>query len=171
MKRRLLGTLRRQFWRAKILTSRPNEPGKPPKRTKNVRSERFDVTYSRPGTISYLPFPNLISDISSETRYRRISGKQTRDAFHSTKSFGTFETRATGTENSSESSLKIRKLLDFQNANRSVENFGNFGNQMKWQFPVTEFSKIWVYLGSFHSTKIPVLISGNFQWRKEQYFQ
>ena len=113
MKRRLLGTLRRQFWRAKILTSRSNEPGKPPKRTKNVRSERFDVTYSRPGTISYLPFPNLISDTSSETRYRRISGEQTRDAFHSTKSFGTFETRANGTENSSESSLKIRKLLDF----------------------------------------------------------
>ena len=51
-------------------------------------------------------------------------------AFHSTKTFENFETAANGTEISWKSFQKFRKLLNFQNANHSTENFRNSGNKV-----------------------------------------
>ena len=70
-------------------------------------------------------------------------------AFHSTK---TFEKAVNGTEISRKSFQKFRKLLNFRNANHSVENSRNSESKVEWKENYRkEFSKIWVFLTSLCS--------------------
>ena len=56
-----------------------------------------------------------------------------RGAFHSTKTFENLETASNGTEISWKCFQKFRKLLNFQNANHSTENFRNSGSKIEWK--------------------------------------
>ena len=53
-------------------------------------------------------------------------------AYHSTKNFKIFETGTNCAEIPWEMFQKIRKLLNFREANHSTENSGNFGMKVKW---------------------------------------
>ena len=47
---------------------------------------------------------------------------------------------------------KIRKLLNFRNANNSSENYSNFAGKFEWKGNFRKkFSKIWVYLARLSS--------------------
>ena len=77
-------------------------------------------------------------------------------AFHSTK---TFEKAVNGTEISRKSFQKLRKLLNFRNANHSVENSRNSESKVEWK----ENFREWI----FENLDIPrevVLCFGNF-WK------
>ena len=70
-----------------------------------------------------------------------------KERFPFNQTFENLETAANGTEISWKCFQKFRRLLNFQNANHSTENFRNSGSKVEWKENFGEKkSKIWVYL-------------------------
>ena len=68
-----------------------------------------------------------------EVSYKHeMLGTKTRGTYHTTKFFKIFKTGTNGTEVFCEKFQKIWKLLNFQKANHSTANSGNFGMKVKW---------------------------------------